>query len=322
MKKIMKWLGISLLILIIISLFLLHFYGPTVGARFGMPIYLFPPSVERYGKISIEIMDSNGYYANEEKWQEQKEKALKEIQTLSSFEEAYPIIEESLKVAGGKHSFLIPKDDLQEKKSEDKMPTVERLDDILIINLPSILDAQNNGNKYAEIVLETLQDNQDVKGVIIDLRENTGGDMGPMVTSVSPLLPDGEILFFKNRQNEYPILLENGKVSGGGTEIVTNIKPFKLEMPVALLTSERTASSAEALIMSFIDLERVKLFGQSTAGYASANAPYPLYDGTIMFLTTAFNQTPNGKIFYEDPIPVDIETGQPLEEAVSWLKNY
>lgn len=280
MKKIMKWIGAFFLILAIIIISLLHFYGPTVGARFGMPIYLFPPSAERYGEIAIEIMDSNGYYANNIKWEEQKEKA------------------------------------------KDEMPVVERLEDIAIIELPAILDAQSNGKKYAEIVLKFLQENQDIKGVIIDLQNNTGGDMGPMVTSVSPLLPDGEILFFKDEQNEYPVTLVNGKVTGGGTEIVTSIEPFKLEVPVALLTDEMTASSAEALVMSFMDLKRVQTFGISTAGYASANASYPLFDGAVMLLTTAFNQTPQGQIFYEDPIPVNTETEQPLEEAINWLKNY
>ena len=135
MEKIIKWAGASLFILTIMIFSLLHFYGPTIGAKLGMPIYLFSPSVERYGKIAIEIMDSNGYYANNEKWENQKEKALNEMKTLSSYEEVYPIIEESLKVAGGKHSFLKLKNDLQENKLKDKMPSVERLDDILIIDV-------------------------------------------------------------------------------------------------------------------------------------------------------------------------------------------
>lgn len=322
MKKIMKWIGASLLILIVIVLFLLHFYGPTVGAQLGMPIYLFPPSPERYGKIAIDIMDSKGYYADNEKWDVQKEKALKEIKTISEYEEAYPIIEKALKVAGGKHSFLLTTVSEKKESLKDEMPVVEKIDNIIIIKLPSIMDAKKNGKEYSQIVLEFLQNNKDAKGVILDLQGNTGGDMGPMVTSVSPLLPDGNILFFSNSKNELPIRLENGLVSGGGTEIVTDIVPFKLEIPVAILTNEMTGSSAEALLMSFMDLDRVKIFGKETAGYASANMSYFLFDGTTMFLTTAFNKTPKGEIFYENPIPADSETERPLEEAMIWLKGY
>lgn len=204
MKKTIKWIGASLLILIVIAITLVYFYGPTMGARYGMPIYLFTPSVERYGKIAIEIMDSNGYYANKKEWEEQKEKALNEMKTLSSFKEIHPIISESLKIAGGKHSFLISSGDFQDKKAEDTMPVVERVEDILIIKLPSILDAQSNGRGYAEIVLQFLQQNKDAKGVVVDLQNNTGGDMGPMVTSVAPLLPDGKILFFVDSKKSGP----------------------------------------------------------------------------------------------------------------------
>ena len=49
---------------------------------------------------------------------------------------------------------------------------------------------------------------------------------------------------------------------------------------------------------------------------------YFLFDGTTMFLTTAFNKTPKGEIFYENPIPADIETERPLEEAMIWLRGY
>lgn len=83
------------------------------------------------------------------------------------------------------------------------------------------------------------------------------------------------------------MLLENGVVLGGGTQIDTDIQPFKLNVPVALLTNEMTGSSAEALVMSFIDLEKAKTFGKPTAGYASANFPYLLYDGAIMFLISS-----------------------------------
>lgn len=322
MKRILKWLGGSILIITTTTLLLIHLYGPTVGAKFGMPIHLFPPSAKRYGEIAIEIIDSNAYYADSEEWDIQKEIALNEMKTLASYEEAYPIIEKSLKVAGGKHSSLLLKDSENKEPIKDEMPIIDKIDDILIVELPPILDAQSNGQKYAEIVLEFLKINQEVKGVIIDLQDNTGGDMGPMVTAVSPLLPDGEILFFAKSHNEWPVLLEDNRVLGGGTEIITDISPFKLNVPVALLTNEKTASSAEALVMSFTDLDRAKTFGQSTAGYASANVPYALFDGAIMFLTTAFNQTPNGKMFYEEPIPVDFPTNKPYEDARIWLEDY
>lgn len=141
-----------------------------------------------------------------------------------------------------------------------------------------------------------------------------------MVTAVSPLLPDGKLLTFKGRYSSTPFSLSEGVVSGVGTSIKTDISPFKLDVPVALLLDDHTASSAEALAMTFLDFTHVKTFGEPTAGYASANTTYTLYDGAMMLLTVAYNETPAGKIFYEDPIPVDLETDNPLTEAMNWLK--
>lgn len=321
MKKFLKWAGIALLTIFIIGLFLLNHYGPTFGAKIGMPIYIFPPSDSRYGEIAIEIMDEQGYFSNGAAWMKQKEKAMDELEEVSSYEEVYPIIEESLKVAGGDHSFLLKNEEKESTYEKDTKPEVERNGNVLMIRLPAIMNAKENGQAYAEIVLKGLEENQDVNGVMIDLQNNTGGDMGPMITALSPLLPEGEILYFEHHLYDQPVILENGEVTGGGTKISTNIPPIKLEVPVAILTNEKTGSSAEAVMMAFLDLEQVKTFGQPTAGYASANASYPLYDGSIMYLTVAYNKTPNGKIFYDDAIPVDIETEQPVEEAMKWLNS-
>lgn len=65
----------------------------------------------------------------------------------------------------------------------------------------------------------------------------------------------------------------------------------------------------------------MKTFGQSTAGYASGNVTFDLYDGAVMVLTSAYNKIIDGQIFGDDPIPVDIETDQPLEEAINWLES-
>ena len=96
-------------------------------------------------------------------------------------------------------------EDVKEMHASDEMPTVKRQDDIAIITLPAITDAGTNGQEYAEIPLKFLQENKDVKGVIIDLQGNTGGDMGPMVTAVSPLLPDGKLLTIKGRYSSTPV---------------------------------------------------------------------------------------------------------------------
>lgn len=310
MKKSFKIAALIGFFVIIICISLINHYGPTLGTQLvGKPIYIFPPSPERYGKLAIEIIDENGYYAYDERWQEQKEKALREIKNISSYEEAHSIIAESVKVGGGKHS-LFYADKENYDSIQQVMPVVERKGDILSIKLPGIADGEKYGKEYAEIVLKGLKENSDVKGVMIDLRSNNGGNMVPMIIAISPLLPDGDILYFTDRNGDIPVILKDGQVSIGGTLLGTkpSIEPFKMEVPVAVLISTMTASSGEATLMTLMGLENVKTFGQQTIGLASGNAVYNLYDDAWMALTVTYNKTINGQIFGNTPIPADVKT--------------
>lgn len=51
-------------------------------------------------------MELQGLYAKGEKWEETKSKVLKNTKHAKSYKETHPYIEEALRVAGRKHSFL------------------------------------------------------------------------------------------------------------------------------------------------------------------------------------------------------------------------
>lgn len=322
LKKKIRNIGLVLFIFIVIILIIINRYGPTVGTQFGKPVYILPPSPQRYGEIAIELIDKNGYYSTSEKWNIHKEKALEEMEKVSDYKDTYPIIAESLKVAGGKHSFFMSASIREKHLSQyQSMPKIEKIDNILHVYLPEIANAQEYGKEYAEIVLKGLQDNSNVKGIVLDLQGNTGGAMGPMIAAVSPLLPDGEVLLFSYGNYDTPVVLENGIISVGRTQVNTEVTPFKLDVPLAILTNSLTASSAEATLMSLMTLDNIKTFGQSTAGYASGNVTFELYDGAVIILTSAYNKTIDGQIFGDNPIPVNVKTDHPLEEAINWLNS-
>ncbi|MEG0384317.1 MAG: S41 family peptidase [Solibacillus sp.] len=317
--KLIKWVMFILSIIAVIGIILVYQFGPVVGAQFGKPIYIFPPSAERYGKVAIDMIEFNGYYAVGEKWEETKEKLEKEMEKVTTYEDVYPILEEALQVGGGKHSFLLTKENLQTLSIKDEMPVVTREGDMLLIDLPKHSDATTNGKQYAETVLKEIQRNTDIKGAIVDLRGNSGGDMGPMVTAISPFLKDGDLFYFEFLEESMSVKLEDGKSIGGGTQVTTDIAPFKLDVPVAVLIDNQTASSGEAVLMAFMGQPHIKTFGQPTAGYASANVTLPLYDEAVINVTVAYNKTLDGKIFFDNPVQPDVETDDPLEHAKKWL---
>ena len=271
------------------------------------------PAEKGYVRKAVRVMDREGLFADNLAWEEARAAALEA--EPASMEEAYDVVREALKVAGGKHSFLWTKDKMAERAAEDEAtaPSVELPDNgIAVITLPLFSgQTQEENQRYAMAVLDDLPDS--LSGVVIDLRGNTGGNMYPMIAAVHRFLPDDKILRFKGRKINMPVTKDYVLRTVGLTP-----RPA-IDCPVALLTDSLTASSGEAVLLCFRGLEQARSFGAPTAGYASANRPFEMPDGSRLVLTTSCDMARTGEIFCDDPIAPDVETDQPLESALAWL---
>lgn len=319
-KKLRIALGICIPLIIIIAaaLAVVIKYGPTFG------FYLVPPSAETYGKNALSTIDKNGIFAGNDEWKSTYNECLKMIENAKSYDDTYDAIRKALSVGGGKHSMLMTKSESQDttESYDEVLPTVSLDGDIAIIKLPDFLGTAEAGQKYAKVAEDFIHENRDkIKGVVLDLRGNTGGDMGPMATAVSSLLPDGELVYYHYRSYDIPVTLKNGVVSNAGTGGKSLYPDEKLNVPVAILTDDMTASSGEALTLCFRGLERTRTFGAPTAGYTSVNMLYNMYDGAQMYLTVAFDKARTGEIFKETSIEPDVATDSPLEAALEWLRG-
>lgn len=319
-RKLRIALGICIPLALIIAAVLTVFakYGPDFG------LYLVPPSAERYGKDALATIGKNGIYSGSDEWKSTYEECLKMIENAESYEDTYPAIKKALSVCGGKHSMLMTKSESQSTSDsyDEVLPTVSLNGDIAVIKLPDFLGTAEAGRKYAKVAEDFIHENRDkIKGVVLDLRGNTGGDMGPMATAVSSLLPDGELMYYHYRSYDVPVTLKDGVISNAGTGGKSLYPDEKLKVPVAILTDGMTASSGEALTLCFRGLENVKTFGTPTAGYTSVNMLYSLYDGAQMYLTVAFDKARTGEIFKETSIEPDVATDSPLEAALEWLRS-
>lgn len=319
-RKLRIALGICIPLALIIAaaLTVVAKYGPDFG------LYLVPPSAERYGKDALATIGKNGIYSGSDEWKSTYEECLKMIENAESYEDTYPAIKKALSVCGGKHSMLMTKSESQSTSDsyDEVLPTVSLNGDIAVIKLPDFLGTAEAGRKYAKVAEDFIHENRDkIKGVVLDLRGNTGGDMGPMATAVSSLLPDGELMYYHYRSYDVPVTLKDGVISNAGTGGKSLYPDEKLKVPVAILTDGMTASSGEALTLCFRGLENVKTFGTPTAGYTSVNMLYSLYDGAQMYLTVAFDKARTGEIFKETSIEPDVATDSPLEAALEWLRS-
>lgn len=319
-RKLRIALGICIPLALIIAaaLTVVAKYGPDFG------LYLVPPSAERYGKDALATIGKNGIYSGSDEWKSTYEECLKMIENAESYEDTYPAIKKALSVCGGKHSMLMTKSESQSTSDsyDEVLPTVSLNGDIAVIKLPDFLGTAEAGRKYAKVAEDFIHENRDkINGVVLDLRGNTGGDMGPMATAVSSLLPDGELMYYHYRSYDVPVTLKDGVISNAGTGGKSLYPDEKLKVPVAILTDGMTASSGEALTLCFRGLENVKTFGAPTAGYTSVNMLYSLYDGAQMYLTVAFDKAHTGEIFKETSIEPDVATDSPLEAALEWLRS-
>lgn len=314
-------LGCGAIILAVVAAFaaVFHVYGPVAtGATISKPIYVIKPSPKKYGKDAVNIMESVALYAESPEFDAAKERALEQIRTAESYEDTYEPLNDLAKVAGGKHSsFRPPKEGAEADDSSGGADAVSvtAKGGIAIAKVPGIA-REDDGQRYANVVTKGVLDDAQC-GAIVDLRGNDGGDMGPMIAGLSPLLPDGEVLWFVSRSGTSAVTVNGNSAKGGGSPLST--EGGKREVPVAVLVDGETASSGEATMLAFRGLDYSRSFGQPTAGYSSANNTIDMYDGATLVITVAKDKARTGEEYSEEPIIPDEETDSAEEAAMAWL---
>ncbi len=148
------------------------------------------------------------------------------------------------------------------------------------------------------------EDQRNLCGWIVDLRENRGGNMWPMLAGVAPLLSSDpkhrEVMGAFVRGAEHQTWsIESGRVLlGERSPMSLDSASYVLRHPsppVAVLIGPRTASSGEAVALAFRGRPATRSFGQKTSGYSTANVPTPLPDGSTLSLTVSVSVDRNLK---------------------------
>ncbi|MEJ6013238.1 S41 family peptidase [Corynebacterium sp. H127] len=294
-----------------------YIYGPATTALFlGKPVYIVKPSPQKYAKDALRIIEGLAINGSSEQFQHAKQDALQQVKHAESYADTHEALRSAIKVAGGKHSNLVsPENNVPGTAENSELPAVEKHGGVALAKLPSVAQGPI-GQQYADTITDGLLQHAKC-GAIVDLRGNDGGDMGPMLAGLSPLLPDGTALEFVSPMTTTAVTVNGNAVKGGGTALTT--RGGKLAVPVAVLVDGDTASSAEATMLAFRGLNNSRSFGAPTAGYASANMMINLPDGAGLMITTAKDRDRTGAEYHEDSIQPD-ETATDAEAAAfAWL---
>lgn len=279
-------------------------FGPYFG------FYLIPESPGQRGQTALRFMDL-GIYTDREEWKAARAEAAAFFEEHPTDEAVNAKLKAIVKIAGGKHSVVVT--NAVKESSEFNAyiePEVSVDNQIVTVKVPAFNGYGGKSQQYADTLINGIPTT--ACGAIVDLRENRGGDMGPMVAGLSPLIPDGTVTTFNAQGTRTDVVLAQGKVEGGGTTVRVN-RTDKLEIPVAILMSEQTGSSGEQTLLAFRGLPNVRTFGQPSAGYATVNQTRLLSDGSIVGITVGTTIARTGEEFGDEPIQPD-ET-VPLDDA-------
>lgn len=123
----------------------------------------------------------------------------------------------------------------------------------------------------------------DLKGLILDLRNNPGGVMTAALEVSAMFLPASKKLLAVRGRAKEPEEIE-----------VPKNWP-RYEFPLAILVNEKSASASEIVAGAMQDYDRAAVIGVPTFGKGLVQSVYPLSQGTGMALTTAFYFTPSGR---------------------------
>lgn len=132
--------------------------------------------------------------------------------------------------------------------------------------------------------IENLRKEGELKSLILDLRNNGGGDVGEAVKIAS---------FFVPRATE--IVSMKGKVKSSDMSYKTKVAPTEPELPLAILMSSVSASSSEIVAGAMQDLDRAVIIGQRSYGKGLVQTPRPVGYDAYMKVTTAKYYTPSGR---------------------------
>lgn len=187
---------------------------------------------------------------------------------------------------------------------------VEVVNNVAHISLASF--DNNTAQQFAVIAKQVKA--QNVKGVVLDLRDNPGGYLDSAVQIASQFVAPGAVVVSERGKTE-----TTHKASGGG--ILRGV-------PVVVLINHGSASASEILAGALRDDINAPIVGDQSFGKGSVQEVLDMTDGSSLKVTIAKWYTPNGSSIDKEGIKptiaveddVNTKTDEQLEKAYSQIK--
>lgn len=146
-----------------------------------------------------------------------------------------------------------------------------------------LTDFTSGASKEVKKALTELK-SQGAKNIVLDLRDNPGGLLSEAINICNLFVP-----------KDMEIVRTKGKISEWNKIYNSLSNPVDTEIPLVVLTSNRSASAAEIVSGVVQDYDRGVLIGERTYGKGLVQATVPLSYNAQLKITTAKYYTPSGR---------------------------
>lgn len=222
----------------------------------------------------------------------------KTSEDVSAFLKGYPGTEVKLKIKRPGEKKLI---DVTLVRDEVNIPNVPFSDmiseDVGYIALTTF--TRDAGRNVAKALQDLKVEQPNLKGVILDLRDNGGGLLAEAVNVVNVFVPKGEL-----------VVSTKGKVKDWNRSFKTLNPPVDENVPLVVLINKGSASASEIVSGTIQDLDRGVLIGQRSYGKGLVQNTRDVGYNAKVKMTTAKYYIPSGRciqsVEYHNGEPADI----------------
>jgi len=144
-----------------------------------------------------------------------------------------------------------------------------------------------NVSRDTEMLLRKMGE-QNVNGLILDLRGNLGGLVNEAVGLAGRFLRDNQTVVSHHGRSEQEQVFR------------AKANPLAQKYPMVVLVNGQSASASEIVSGALQDHDRAWIMGDTTFGKGLVQAQYPLQEGAALLLTIAHYYTPSGRLIQRD----------------------
>ena len=144
--------------------------------------------------------------------------------------------------------------------------------------------------------------NNNLNGLILDLRNNGGGLLSECREIVNLFVPKGDT-----------ILIAKGKSESWNKQYITSKNPLYEKIPIAVLINENSASASEIVSGCLQDLDRGVIIGRKSFGKGLIQQNQKIAYNTQLKLTVAKYYTPSGRCIQKVEASIDSVSNTPLK---------